>query len=215
MTCPKHGSIANRACRRCRKSVAKAFAGKILRLGSRSSEQYAALLASARASTPWFDDATSAKWLRFPKTGPAFAVHRVHALSMQLAARHAAPVRVDTVVPRAMRTAFMAYAGTPASGLTLIRATDAAGASTTMVRSATEHNAYDKPSLLAALKVAGGRGIARSVIAAEYEAAYTDLEQLAPEHVYVTARHAWHRSVAVPRVPGLLERARSLKLVCI
>lgn len=213
MACAKHGFAPMRKCRRCRKAVANAFADKILQLGPRSSEQYAALLAATRAAAPWFDDATSAKWLRFPSTGPTFAVHGVHALSEDIAGRHVTPVRVDGIVPRAMRNAFIAYAGTTASGLMLMRTVDADGAAVVMVRSASKHNAHDRASLLAALKAAGGRGIARNVIAAEYEAAYTDLEQLSPDHIYLTARHAWHRSVAIQRVPGLLEKARSLKLV--
>lgn len=217
MTCPRHSTRPNGACAVCRNAVIGAFAKQILHLGPRTKTQYAALLDATRMSAPWFQSSMCSERIIVTANDnddDEFAVHSVYALARDIARVNTTFAPVADVVPHHLHQDFLAYAETPASSVFVIFARGDAGTSAhPLVRTKTSHNAYDRLSMLSALRAAGERGISRSVLAAEYELAYLDLDTLSPHDVYLTAEHAWHRSVAVARTPGILETMQARNVV--
>jgi len=208
MNCVRHFPPSS-TCNACRATAVNALLRKLLWLGPRTETEFAALLQTARQTTPWVTRSTCGKFVSTLPNGTI--AHQLYVLVHSIARLHLSPVEAKSVVPPDMWTAFADYVSSrQASAIVNVFTTDRG---VMMVRARSTHSAHNMLTLADALRRAGALGITRCTVAAEYEHAYTDLETLTKTSVFATSQHAWHRDVAMPRTPGVLERAQALGFV--
>lgn len=170
-----------------------------------------ALIEAARQTAPWFSLDMCGDKLKSLENG--FVSDAVYALAYSISTVHLEPEILEKVVTsRNKRNELRAecHSNSHIARLIDIFVTKDG---TEMVRAKSLHNAYDKETLERAFLRAGVSGISRGVVAAEYNNAYIDIESMIPDTIYATEHHAWHRSVAPKRVPGLLEAAKAAGLL--
>jgi len=198
-------------CATCRGAAAAVLLKNVSGLGPRTEMQLRALEDAVRQAAPWFTRAMCGERLQTLPNG--MLASQTYARAARIADTCLTPALFETCVPSAADRAALRLeiqANGPAANIVhLFQGRDGIE----LVRARSRHNAHDKESLVVALRRAGVAGISRGVIAAEYETAYLDIETLVPSAAYATEHHAWHRSVAPKRMPGLLEAAQAAGLV--